>query len=119
MSEPKKTPRVFVVQQPAYYDRDKGGFVPKYDLSPASEHGTITFMLGPGNIFRDRLAQAVTQMTHVLHDFGEDDFLLAVGDPVAIAAAVLIAGKRNGGRIKILKWDRIANSYESFALPTE
>lgn len=107
-------PRVFVVQQPAFYDREKRQFVAKYDLTPASAHGQLVFMLGPGNIFKDRLTQATRQLSEVLKTFCEDDFILAVGDPVAIAAAVLIAGDRTGGKVKLLKWDRISSAYESF-----
>jgi len=111
-----KNPRVFVVQQPAYYCRDKREFVPKYDLTPAAVYGQLVFMLGPGNIFKDRMAQAIKQLSAVLQSFSQEDFILAVGDPVAIAAAVLIAGGRTGGTITLLKWDRISAAYEPFAI---
>lgn len=107
-------PRVFVVQQPAFYDRDARKFVPKYDLTPATQHGALVVMLGPGNIFKDRMVQALKQLRDVLATFTEADFLLAVGDPVAIAAAVLIAGERTGGKVQLLKWDRISSAYEAF-----
>ena len=110
--------RVYVVQQPAFYDREKRKFVSKYDLTPAAAHGQLVFMLGPGNIFKDRMAQATKQMSHILESYNEDDFILAVGDPVAIAAAVLLAGERTGGKIKLLKWDRISNGYEVFPITT-
>lgn len=109
-------PRVFVVQQPAYFDRDKRKFVPKYDLSPASAYGQLIFMLGPGNIFKDRMVQATRQLGTVLNGFTEFDFILAVGDPVAIAAAVLIAGDRTKGKINLLKWDRLSSAYEVFPI---
>jgi len=108
--------RVFVVQQPAYFSREKREFVAKYDLSPASIHGKLIYLLGPGNIFKNRIEQATRQIRDVMaqHDFAEDDFILAIGDPVAIAAAAMIAGNRTNGRIRILKWDRITNGYEPF-----
>lgn len=112
--QPSRAPRVFVVQQPAYFDREAKKFVPKYDLSPAEVHGQLVFMLGPGNIFKDRMAQAQRQLSEVLETFNESDFILAVGDPVAIAAAVLIAGNRTKSGIKLLKWDRLSAGYESF-----
>jgi hypothetical protein len=108
------TARVFVVQQPAFYDRDKRAFVPKYDLSPASKHGRLVVMLGPGNIFKDRMAQAISQLRNMLATYTDSDFILAVGDPVAIAAAVLIAGEQTGGVVQLLKWDRISAAYEVF-----
>ena len=99
--------RVFVVQRPAYYDRDKRGWVNKYDLTPALEHGPLVFLLRPGNIFRDRIEDSVRRLGEALVDFGPDDFLLPVGDPVAIAAAAYIAARNAGGRIQILKFDRM------------
>ena len=106
--------RVFVVQQPSVFDRNERKFVPKYDLAPAAAHGKLVYMLGPGNIFKDRMEQATRQIAKVLHNFTAEDFLLAVGDPVAIAAAVLIAGQHTGGSIKLLKWDRLSSAYECF-----
>lgn len=116
MPRTDQAPRVFVVQQPATYDRKERRFIPKYDLSPASAHGRLVFLLGPGNIFKDRMAQAVNQMGAMLQDFADSDFILAVGDPVAIAAVGLIAGRVNYGRVKLLKWDRMAEAYEVFQI---
>ena len=36
----------------------------------------------------------------------DDDYLLMVGDPAAIAAAGAVACMLNNGRMKLLKWDR-------------
>lgn len=110
--------RVFVVQQPATYDRDARTFIPKYDLQPASRHGKLVFLLKPGNVFRDRLDEARKTLSEKLANFSKSDYLLAVGDPVAIAAAVLIAGERTGGVVNLLKWDRMRRSYESFEIST-
>lgn len=109
-------PRVFVVQQPAVYCRDRREFVPKYDLSPAAKHGRLEFLLGPGNIFKDRMEQATRQLAKALETCTDKDFILAVGDPVAIAAAILIAGARTGGIVNLLKYDRISGGYENFRI---
>lgn len=105
---------VFVVQRPAYYDRTRRGWVNKYDLTPASEHGELRFLLRPGNIFRDRLADAIEQLEAGLIQFKPGDHILAVGDPVAIAAAVMIASRNSGGRVSVLKFDRQENGYHSY-----
>ncbi|MCK1668666.1 hypothetical protein [Bradyrhizobium sp. 153] len=110
--------RVFVVQQPAVFDRVLKTFVPKYDLTPAAAHGRLVYLLGPGNIFKDRMDQATKQIARVMSDYSMRDCLLAVGDPVAIAAAVMIAGKRTGGVVRLLKWDRLSASYECFSVNT-
>ena len=103
--------KVYVVQRPAYYDRQKKGWVNKYDLAPAEEHGELVYMLRPGNVFRERLDDAVARLEECLAGYTEDDFILAVGDPVAIAAAAAVAARNTGGYVTVLKFDRHANSY--------
>jgi len=110
--------RVFVVQQPARYDYAAGGFVPKYDLSPARSHGDLIFLLGPGNIFKDRMKKAREDLRAKLADFSPDDMILAVGDPVAIALTVMFASEHTGGRLNFLKWDRKAAAYELYTVNT-
>lgn len=109
-------PRVFVVQRPAYYDRDRRGWVNKYDISPARKFGELVFLLKPGNLYRDQLASAMDALRAELADFGPDDHILAIGDPIAIAAAVLIAAGRTGGRVSMLKYDRMSGAYDPYTV---
>ncbi len=106
--------RVFVVQRPAYYDRERRGWVNKYDLTPAEEFGELVFLLQPGNIYRDKLEGATALLNEKLSDYGPGDHLLAVGDPVAIALAVMVAAKISGGRVSLLKFDRTSTAYDAF-----
>lgn len=112
------TSRVFVVQQPATYDRAHKRFVAKYDLAPASVYGPLTFLLPPGNIFNDRVEHATNTLRDKLATFTANDYLLAVGDPVAIAAASLIAGENSGGIVQLLKWSRSTERYTAFIVTT-
>ena len=109
--------RVFAVQRPAYYDKTKRGWVNKYDITPAEEHGEIIFLLNPGNIYRDKLAGAIRRLHEQLADFGRPgDHILAIGDPVAIAAAVMVASSKAHECISILKYDRIAKRYDPYSV---
>ena len=108
--------RVFVVQRPAYYDKERKGWVNKYDLSPAAKHGELIFLLGPGNIYRDKLSGAINQLREAMANYGEGDHILAIGDPVAIAASVMVAAQNNGGRVSLLKFDRMDNSYDAYLI---
>lgn len=108
--------RVFVVQRPAYYDRDRRGWVNKYDISPARDFGELVFLLRPGNLYRDDLASATASLVRDLADFGGDDHLLAIGDPVAIAAAVMAASRASGGRVSLLKFDRLRGRYDAYTV---
>ncbi|RUQ67303.1 hypothetical protein ELZ19_06925 [Brucella abortus] len=106
--------RVFVVQRPAYFDRHDRRWVDKYDLAPAATHGELVFLLKPGNIYRDRLGAAIDGLREKLSDYGPDDHIMAVGDPVAIASAVLVAAEHNGGSVSLLKFDRISGTYTPY-----
>src|SRR5262245_16034367 len=97
-------PRVFVVQQPAKLN-NAGNWQPIFDISPAKAFGELRFiLLRPGNIYLDTLDTVLDHMRSALRDFSDADFILPTGEPVAIAAAAMIAAKANGGRIKLLKW---------------
>jgi folate-dependent tRNA-U54 methylase TrmFO/GidA len=51
------------------------------------------------------------KLTKELSTFNDDDYLLLIGDPAIIAVAGAIASKMNGGRFKVLKWDRDEKRY--------
>ena len=51
------------------------------------------------------------KLQHELKDFNDDDYLLLMGDPAIIALAGAVASDVNGGRFKILKWDRDEKKY--------
>ncbi len=102
--------RVYVVQRPAYRNRSTGDWVDKYDLSAAEEYGHLVYLLPPGNVARD-LVEVTARLRHRLSDYLPCDHLLAAGDPVAIAAAVLVAARYSGGSLSLLKWDRMDQRY--------
>ena len=51
------------------------------------------------------------KLKHALKDFNDNDYLLLMGDPAIIALAGAVASDVNGGRFKILKWDRDEKKY--------
>ena len=46
-----------------------------------------------------------------LSTFCDDDYLLLMGDPAAIAIAGAVACERNNGKMRLLKWDRQERQY--------
>ena len=46
-----------------------------------------------------------------LKDFNDNDYLLLIGDPAIIALAGAVASDVNGGKFKVLKWDRDEKKY--------
>jgi len=104
--------RVFIVQRPAYKDRATGEWVLKYDLSPAAEHGELVDIMPVGPSFWD-INSIVAQAERVLEGYdARYDHILAMGDPVAIAATALVAGR--SGSISVLKWDKKTQRYQAF-----
>ena len=58
---------------------------------------------------------AVHRLWEGLASVCADDYVLAIGDPVAVAIAFAIVASRTGGRVNVLKWDRQAAEY--YAVP--
>lgn len=107
---------VYATQRPSYYDRSKRGWVNKFDLSPALEFGELLFLLPPGNIWPHKLEEAVRKIETKLADFTPKDYILAVGDPVAISAAVMAASEVTAGDVSVLKFNRQENSYTPYRI---
>ena len=51
------------------------------------------------------------KLKHELKDFNDNDYLLIMGDPAIIAVAGAVVSDVNGGRFKVLKWDRDEKKY--------
>lgn len=102
--------RVFVPQVPSRFDATLNAWLPTVNLKPAERYGELVVMLPP-HANRLGTAPLVTALRERMVTFGEDDWLVALGDPSLIAAAACIAARRCGGRLRLLKWDRIASQY--------
>ena len=106
--------RVYVVQRPAAKDRVTGEWVEKFDLSAAGRFGSLVDILPTGQI--PHWDEMRARLHHRLSDYEDQDYLLALGDPVAIAAASIIAAHHNNGRVHLLKWDRRYRSYIPYSV---
>lgn len=92
--------RVFVVQE-----------MPGRNILPARKYGELLALLPSNSQVLLSPGPTVERMRRALKDFCDDDFLLLSGDPVAIGIAMMVAGDRNLGRVKVLKWDREEGVY--------
>ena len=77
----------------------------KFNLLPAAEYGELQTLLPSGQVML-ATAPTIRSLRDKLRTFSDSDFLLAIGDPLAIGLSVAIAAGFNGGKIKMLKWDR-------------
>ena len=80
------------------------------NLVPASRYGDIRVMLPPGQVAYST-APTVRRLREKLNYFNDNDYLLLMGDPAAIAIAGAIACEKNNGKIRLLKWDRQEKQY--------
>lgn len=93
-------PRVFVIQETM-----------KHNLLPAQAFGDLVFLLPPTLQITFSPGPIVTRMERELRGFTEQDYLLLIGDPAAMAVAGALAAKHNNGRFKLLKWDKREMKY--------
>lgn len=85
------------------------------DVTPALEHvDEIVPILGPNRNIVYNSTDVIRTIRNALHEFGEDDAIIPLGDPVAIAMCAVIAAEMNGGRFKVLKWDKLLTNSEGF-----
>lgn len=104
-------PTVYVTQIPSRRDKETGAIVPIYNVSPASEHGTIKVLMPSGVNFY-ATADLVRQAKDSLKDYSYEngDCIICIGDPAIIAVCISVIARKNS-RFSILKWDRIVSRY--------
>ena len=84
--------------------------VPTFNVLPARKYGELELMLPPGQITLSA-GPTVHRLKHKLRNFTDMDYLLLIGDPLAIGLAVAIASNANRGKARLLKWDRQEKQY--------
>lgn len=102
--------RVFVVQKQHRWDDQRQEFVPKFDLSPAEEYGTLEFLLSP-TAAPFRPEALITDLRDKLQDIRTYDYLLLIGNPVLIGLATAVAADYLGGQVQLLQWHGKAKKY--------
>ena len=97
--------KVFIVQEN-----------PSVNVMPAARFGEldVIFPFGSQIVFSSN--RAVTAVRKKLKDFTDDDYILAMGDPAAIAITAMVGGEINNGYMKLLKWDKQTKAYYSVSI---
>ena len=81
------------------------------NITGAKEYGGIVVLLPPGHQITFSPGPVVNQLRAKMSHFGDDDYILLMGDPAAIGIVCACAAEWNQGRFKLLKWDRQEHSY--------
>lgn len=111
--KPRKRGRVYVVQRPTR--RSSGVVAPTMDLTPAEAYGDLFYVL-PDHLPNDSLASHVGAVRTKMAHYGDDDYLLLVGYPAFMGVVMYYAAENNRGRVNVLRWNRVKNTYHVMRL---
>lgn len=107
------TRSVFIPHLPTRYEPLNGGRVPTIDLTPAAEFGRLVLLSElerSGSITQEVLPRLIGQINFGMAAFKAGDCIVAVGDPILVAAAISYASDLCGS-VTVLRWDRHTKSY--------
>lgn len=102
--------KVFVVQEPVYFNKQTKQMERKMELTPASAYGNIEFLLDSNRLPLDTTS-IVWRMKKKLKDFSDEDFIVPVGNPTAMGIAIAVAALSNRGRVRVLVWTKETGQY--------
>jgi hypothetical protein len=102
---------VYVVQEPPQRQNAHGFWEARIDLSKAERFGKLVYLLPWSAIHKHGVADSIAQLCAQLLRFQSDDFLLMMGNPTAMAVAVLAASRQTPD-LKLLYWDRGLQDYD-------
>jgi hypothetical protein len=83
----------------------------KHNLLPAQAFGELVFLLPPNAQITFSPGPTVERLRRNLKHFSDEDFLLLIGDPAAMAIAAAMAAQYNNGKFRLLKWDKREMKY--------
>ena len=89
---------------------------PGKNLLAATKFGELEFLLPPKSNLMFSTEEAVNKIRSAVEFFGQDDYLLLVGDPVSIGIATHYAAM-NTHKVNMLKWDN--REYKYFPVEIE
>lgn len=84
---------------------------PGKNLLSAADYGDPVVLLPADRQITFSSGAIAQELYRRLSNFNDDDFLVLVGDPVAIGIACACAAAWNKGKFKLLKWDKQQNRY--------
>lgn len=102
--------KVYICQEPQRLDHTTGRMVSMMNFNHARKFGEPVVLLPSGPVALNT-APTVWALKDALRDFGDDDYLIAVGDPTLQAMAAIVAAENNRGRVRFLKWDKELGQY--------
>ena len=84
---------------------------PKFNIMGALKYGKLKVLLKENAQIVLSPGPVIFELRRLLKNFNSNDYLLLSGDPSVIGLACAIASDINGGKFKLLKWDRQEKVY--------
>ena len=84
---------------------------PKFNIMGAQKYGKLNVLLKENTQIVLSPGPVIFELRRLLKNFNSNDYLLLSGDPSVIGLACAIASDINGGKFKLLKWDRQEKVY--------
>lgn len=103
--------KVYLVQMPKRKDRVTGQLSDFCDISPARIFGDIEPALFPSFGAGYFTQNDVHEVRRRLKDYCDEDSLLLIGDPAAMALSAVLAAEVNRGQYSVLRWDNMRHEY--------
>lgn len=82
-----------------------------HDMTACTQYGKPVVLLQSAKDQTFAPQPVLRELKNLLRGFTDDDYLLLVGDPIAMALAVNVAAQSNNGRVKLLKWSKRHEGY--------
>lgn len=101
---------VYVVQDPRRYDKATGKYTRVFNITPAKEYGELVYLLTP-TAAPWNTDSVIFDLWERLGSFGDDDYLLMIGNPILIGWATAIASEVNNGKVAALQWNGKERKY--------
>jgi len=98
-------PKVYIVQEMMVKDKDNKTMKPMHRFGAGAKYGELVVVL-PHSELGLQLDSTVSTIKEKLKDITEDDYLILVGNPIAMAIAATVAARKTGGKLKTLQWDK-------------
>lgn len=104
-------PTVLIPHVHTKYDPISKQRVATIDLTEAQEYGELEVVTS-GDV---NVPDGVNQLYDRIMDgeFTASDYILAIGDPLLIGAALSYAAEKIGGPVTVLRWNRFGKHYET------
>lgn len=104
--------KVYVVQNQYYKDKKLDKLVPKFDLTPAEEFGSIIYLLD-SMVSMTNPQNIVDELMDRLSGYTSQDYLLLTGNPCFIGWSVAVASHYAKGDLNLLQWSPRHGTYRA------